>query len=61
MTIIIAGVALVAAFAFGFIVGNRSKKGEGAAAVATAKADIARVETAAPAVVAKVEAEAKKI
>lgn len=36
-------IAIVAAFGFGFIVGNRSGKGEGAALLAAAKAEAAKV------------------
>jgi hypothetical protein len=50
-------IAAVAAFGFGFLVGNRSAKGEGTSVLATVKADVAKV---AP-VVAKVETEVKKI
>lgn len=36
-------IAAVVAFGFGFIVGNRSGKGEGAALLAAAKAEAAKV------------------
>ena len=36
-------IAAVVAFGFGFLVGNRSAKGEGAAALAAVKADAAKV------------------
>ncbi len=35
---------LVAGFAFGFIVGNRSARGEGAAALAAVQAELAKVK-----------------
>jgi hypothetical protein len=43
--IIVAIVAAVVGFGFGFLVGNRSAKGEGAAAVATVKADASTAVT----------------
>ncbi len=54
-------ISVVAAFAFGFLVGNRSAKGEGAAAVAAVKADAAVVATAAKADTAAAVTAVKKI
>ena len=50
-----------AAFGFGFLVGNRSAKGEGAAALAAVKADAAKVVATAKTDAAAVTTEAKKI
>jgi hypothetical protein len=38
-------ISAIVAFGFGFLVGNRSAKGEGAAAVAAAKAAASTVKT----------------
>jgi hypothetical protein len=54
-------IAAVVAFGFGFLVGNRSGKGEGAALLAAAKAETAKVVATAKTDAAAVTTEAKKI
>lgn len=54
-------IAAVVAFGFGFLVGNRSAKGEGAAALAAVKADAAKVVATAKTDAAAVSTEVKKI